>query len=169
MSDLRFEILQSGPILTGKGPEIVQAELDRAMELAVNLLLREVKKDTPVGVRGAEGGLLSTIQSDIIGKGTPVSIGIVATTSKYGRPVELGTKPHMPPSSALVPWVKKFLGYEGKKADRVAFALAKAIAKRGTEGRYMFESAAMEKEDAVRRIFMKAGFEISKKLGGVWL
>ncbi len=168
MGDIRFEILQSGPILTGKGPEIVQAELDRAMELAVNLILREVKKDTPVGVHGAEGGLLSTIQSDVLGKGTPVIKGIVATASKYGRPVEKGTKPHMPPSSALVPWVQKFMGLRGTEAKRVAFALAKAIAKRGTEGRYMFESAAMEKEDAVRRIFVKAGFEISQKLGGSW-
>lgn len=68
-------------------------------------------------------------------------IGVAPTLSAdvYAPPVETGTRPHMPPASALVAWVQKKLGIEDEKqALSMAFAIAKTIAKRGTQGHEMF-------------------------------
>jgi hypothetical protein len=57
----------------------------------------------------------------------------------YAAPVETGARPHMPPSSALVPWVQKKFGIEDEKqATSVAFAIALKIRKKGTQGHQMF-------------------------------
>ena len=86
---------------------------------------------------------------------------------KYAAPVEFGTKPHFPPPSALLPWVKHKLGVsDEKQALSIAFAIAHAIAKRGTAGAQMFGKAierlqqealpVMEKNLAAA--FVKHGF-----------
>ena len=60
----------------------------------------------------------------------------------YAAPVETGARPHMPPSSALLPWVQKKFGIEDEKqALRVAFAIAKKMSQRGTQGHLMFARA----------------------------
>lgn len=58
---------------------------------------------------------------------------------KYAAPVETGAGPHMPPPDALLLWVqKKFNVDDEKQAASIAFAVAKTIAKRGTQGHQMF-------------------------------
>lgn len=60
----------------------------------------------------------------------------------YAAPVETGTRPHMPPVSALLPWVQKKFGIEDEKqALGIAFAISKKMAQRGTQGHYMFMRA----------------------------
>ncbi len=57
----------------------------------------------------------------------------------YAAPVETGARPHMPPPSALLPWVQKKFGIEDEKqAMSMAFAISMAIKKRGTQGHQMF-------------------------------
>jgi hypothetical protein len=71
-------------------------------------------------------------------------IGVAPTlgADKYAAPVETGTRPHMPPPSALLPWVQKKFGFEDEKeALSMAFAVAKSIAKKGTQGHQMFSRA----------------------------
>ena len=60
----------------------------------------------------------------------------------YAAPVETGTRPHMPPASALLAWVQKKFGVEDEKqALGIAFAIAKKMSKRGTQGHQMFSRA----------------------------
>ena len=71
-----------------------------------------------------------------------IGIGPTLKAFEYAAPVETGARPHMPPASLLVAWVQKKFGIEdGKQALSVAFAVAKSIAKRGTQGHQMYSRA----------------------------
>lgn len=92
----------------------------------------------------AFGNLMGSITASFVREATMCRevIGVAPTLGAdvYAAPVETGTRPHMPPASALVPWVQKKLGIEDEKqALSMAFAIAKTIAKRGTSGHFMFE------------------------------
>lgn len=78
----------------------------------------------------------ATLSTEIIGVNPSVQ------AFQYAAPVETGTLPHMPPPSALVPWVqKKFSGIDEKSALSLAFAIATKIRQRGTQGHFMFDRA----------------------------
>ena len=100
----------------------------RGVELIVPL--------TPVAF-GVLAGAMQYAQLDspmhmIIFAGAPADV--------YAAPVETGTRPHFPPSSALIPWVVQKLGVKNEKqAASIAFAIARAISERGTKGAFMFE------------------------------
>jgi len=69
---------------------------------------------------------------------------------KYAAPVETGARAHMPPPESLLLWVQKKFGIDDEKqALSVAFAVAKNIAKRGTQGHQMFSRALAELEPMV--------------------
>lgn len=69
---------------------------------------------------------------------------------KYAAPVETGARPHMPPPESLLLWVQRKMGIDDEKqALSVAFAIAKNIAKRGTQGHQMFSRALAELEPMV--------------------
>ncbi|MHB1673776.1 MAG: hypothetical protein ACYCSP_05945 [Acidobacteriaceae bacterium] len=86
-------------------------------------------------------------------------IGVAPTLGAdvYAAPVETGTRPHMPPPSALVPWVQKKFGIEDEKqALGLAFAIAKTIAKRGTQGHEMFSRALADIEPMAPAVLEQA-------------
>jgi hypothetical protein len=64
----------------------------------------------------------------------------------------MGTSPHFPPIAPIQFWVEKKLGIVGKQAKSVAFLIARAISKRGTQGAHMFGKGFDENEAAVIRI-----------------
>ncbi len=130
---------------------------------AINLLEREVKINTPVGAGPIN--LRDTIHGKVGTSGKTVA-GILGTPVEYGEPVELGTKPHFPPVGPLTFWVEKKLGYSGKEAESIAFAIAKTISKRGTKGAKMFKKALDENEAAVVRILREIPAEIIKRVNG---
>lgn len=69
---------------------------------------------------------------------------------KYAAPVETGARPHMPPPDALLLWVKKKFDIDDEKqAASVAFAVAKKIATRGTQGHQMFSRGLEQLEPMV--------------------
>ena len=81
------------------------------------------------------------IAHEIVGVGTQLG------ADRYAAPVETGAAPHMPPPSALLPWVqKKFEIEDEKHALSVAFAVALQIRKRGTQGHEMFSRALTDLE-----------------------
>jgi hypothetical protein len=72
----------------------------------------------------------------------------------YVDPVETGTRPHFPPPSALLLWVKKkFSVTTEKQALSIAFAIARNISKRGTTAFKMFERAFATLESELQGIF----------------
>lgn len=167
--NLTLKVETSGALLAGKGPEIVQKGLDRAITEATMLLWAEVKKRTPQGVFGAQGGLLESIKTDFPGKGTPVSKGIVATQQKYAEVIEKGRQPGKGVSKegkeALARWIQVKLGITGEKElKQVTFLISRKIKTKGFEGHHMFEQALHDNLSRVEGIFAKHGMTIAQEL-----
>jgi len=163
--DPMFKVVGMGPLLAGKAPEIIQKDLAAAMEKALDLLIRGVKKRTPRGVSGP-AGLAASIQKETVGRGTPLMKGIVGTACKYGEPVESGTKPHFPPVDPIRYWVERKLHITGKEALSVAYAIATIMARSSRLGVHMFEKTSDENEVQVRQIFEEAGLIIVRHMEG---
>jgi hypothetical protein len=100
-----------------------------------------VAMHAPVGATGnLQGGIFAEFHND-----APLMhevISVEPPADVYAAAVEEGTRPHMPPSSALLLWVKQKLHVsEEKQAMSIAFLIARAIAKRGTKAIHMFDQA----------------------------
>jgi len=164
--NLNISIDKSGAILTGKGPEVIQAGLDRLVDMITMYLLAEVKKRTPQGVFGAQGGLLGSIQSQVMGKGTPVIKGQVMSAQKYAEVIEKGRDPGkaMPPEGVLLRWIEVKLGLSGAEAKRVEFLVRRKIGQKGFEGRHMFEKAMTENQVRIESMAQAEGFKIAVNL-----
>jgi hypothetical protein len=174
--------------LTITGLEEAPAELKAAMMAGIPIGLEKiglrgvplVQDHTPVG---ATGNLFGGVFAEFHQEGPLMEeiIGIHPPADMYAGPVELGTRPHFPPPSALLLWVQKKLHIENEKeALSVAFAISRSIAKRGTQGQHMFDQAfaqlqleapgIMEREIAVAIEEWQAGqqrFDLLAGFGGV--
>lgn len=131
--------------------------------------------DTPYNGKPAAvafGQLVNSVHGDIVEGGSVNTVVIAAhpPADVYAAPVETGTRPHFPPPSALVPWVKLKLGAASdKEALSIAFAVAKTIAQRGTQGHFMFERALDQlageagsiMDRALAEALMAAGYKAS--------
>lgn len=146
-------------------PEIVEEELLCVVLEAELLYQRETVERTPAGVGGG-GGLRGSIQALTPTVGAAVVEGGVGTPLVYAPAVELGAKPHKPPVEPLVPWVEQVLGLSGKEAERAAEGIAWKIARKGTEGAFMFHKALAATQDQIRRMAEAAAARILARLGG---
>jgi hypothetical protein len=159
-------------------PEILEAELTPTMELALQLVEAEVKyrmsapEDVNTGV--AAGSLNHQIISrfpDLVGAmGSPL---IYVPVLEFGRaPGEETTdaqgRKHwttMPPIFAIKLWVRRKLGLTGKESASAAWAIAKHIAKHGTEGRFMFKEGLEASQPNVVDLFNQAVARAVAKAG----
>ncbi|GER92685.1 hypothetical protein A45J_0403 [hot springs metagenome] len=164
--ELKVTVTQKGKIFEGVSQEIVRDNLAQAMYEATQFLEREVKKRTPQGVGGAKGGLMSTIQGEVIGKGTTAIKGIVAHQSEYGDVVEKGRTAGKawPPEGSLIRWIEVKMGLSGDESKRIEFLVRRKIGKKGFPGAHMFERALNENWGRLQGIFDRCGFEIAREL-----
>ena len=145
-----------------QAPDMTRRELLVAATDATMLVEREVKDSIP---RGATGLTAESISSDAFS--TPVGvIGLVSSSQASAAFLELGTKPHMPPVEALIPWVRAVLGVSAKRAPSVAFLVARKIAKKGTKPKKYFERAAAATEGQVLRMFENAAARVAAGVTG---
>ena len=125
-------------------PEMVDEELSRAALEASIVVARNVKDVTPVGVsRGGGEGLQASIRYQIYPTAGEVT-GVISSPLSYVEAVEIGTRPHMPPVSALEEWAAS--------KGLSAWAVAKSIAKHGTKGQWMFKKGFAASEPMLERI-----------------
>lgn len=89
--------------------------------------------------RVASGGLLNSVEFEVIQQGRRFLVNL--NLAEYWRFLEEGTKPHLPPISALLDWikVKPILPRPGDNGKiptplQLAFAIRNKIGKEGTEG-----------------------------------
>lgn len=150
-----------------QAPEIVQQEFASAMAEVDALLEREVKELTPSGASGGgAGGLKGSIFSQER-VGPQNVIGVVGTPLAYAIPVELGTKPHFPPVAPLEDWVRAKLGVqEEHEVHGIAFAIARAISRRGTLAVGMFHRTFAAHKGYIEARFLDARNRIAARLGG---
>ena len=148
-----------------QAPAMVIDELKAATWEAELLVQREVQERTPTGV-GAGGGLKGSIHAQnpiIVSAGV---LGVVGTSLSYAVPVELGTRPHMPPIQPLRDWVEHKLGIPEERSYGVARAIAFKIKHHGTEGAHMFREGFKASHRQVVQIFERARGRIVERLAG---
>lgn len=171
--ELKVVVTQKGKIFQGKAAEIVNEKLTSAMYPATSFLERKIKafiRKQPNrrgrGVHGEEGGFISTIHGEVVGKGTPLIKGIVAHQSKHGDVVEKGRTAGKtwPPEGSLLRWIEVKMGVDERTAKRLEFVIRRKIGKKGFEGLHSFEKTLDENWEKIQTIFDKAGFEIAREL-----
>jgi hypothetical protein len=131
----------------GGGP--FTAMIESTMQQALDLLEEQIAIRTPVNTGLLRGSIGTFI------RGRPLAIeGIVATPISYGVPVEYGRAAgKMPPVDAIEYWVKrKGIAPEGQERS-VAFLIARAIGRRGTQGAHMFRDGFDASRPRIEQMF----------------
>lgn len=109
-----------------------------AMRSAVLLVDRDAKKGAPVDT----GRLRASITPEVRTQGNDV-LGVVGSNVEYAPFVELGTKPHWPPISALEVWARRH--------GTSAFVVARAVARHGTKPKKYLQNAFIKNAVAIQR------------------
>lgn len=144
-----------------QAPDVTRRELLASMTQGTLLVEREVKDGMP----RVTGMTAASVVSDAFA--TPMGVlGTVGSSQPSATFLELGTKPHMPPVEALIPWVKAVLGVEPKRARSVAFLVARKIARKGTKPKRPFDKAIAATEGQVLRLFEDAAGRVAAHLAG---
>jgi hypothetical protein len=145
-----------------QAPDIVRAELARAMFEATALLEREVKDATPTATgltRGSISSFVTEIPNGVL--------GVVGSAQPHIVYVELGTMPHFPPLAPIQDWVRAKFGYSDEaQIEGAALAIARKIAARGTLGVGMFHRTFARLTPRVETIFVLARDRIAARLAG---
>lgn len=144
-----------------EAPELVRRELLAMMTVVTLGLEGEVKDAVPKHT----GITANSISSDAFTSSAGV-LGVVGSAQPAALFVELGTKPHMPPVEALVPWVRNVLGVEERKAHSVAYLIARKIARKGTEAQLPFQKTLERMAPQIGREFETAAGRIAQQLWG---
>jgi hypothetical protein len=160
------KLIEKGTLLTGRPAEEVRKAQLAAMHEATQFGVRRVKERTPQGVSGAQGGLMGSIQPDVISSGSKV-IGIIGTANPYGLVVEKGRRPKqkMPPPGVLLQWIELKLGVSREEAEQIELPIRRKIYQRGTKGAFMFEKTLEEDWADFQAIFERHGVRIARELG----
>jgi hypothetical protein len=111
-------------------PTLLQRPVRKALYRMGLAVQGEAAKRAPVGVGGGaglRGSISTTVDSAPLPRFVKVGPGV-----RYGAAVEFGSRPHMPPVSALIDWVRLKAARGSPNPERIAWAIAKTIARRGT-------------------------------------
>lgn len=132
-----------------------------AMTQATLLLQHEVQDTMPA----VSGLTRNSIGQDAFS--TPAgALGVVGSNQATAMFVELGTRPHMPPVEPLVGWVQQRLGVSAQDAQRVAWLVARKIARVGTPKQLVFQKALNNNATQVRGIFEDAAQRLAQMMAG---
>jgi hypothetical protein len=163
---VNLSVTSNSAALRGRAPVAIQNGLDRFVTSATMLLLAEVKKRTPQGVFGAQGGLLGSIQGEVSSKGTPLVKGLVVSAHKYAEVVEKGRTAGkgLPPMGSLVRWIEVKMGLPESQAKAIEFVVRRSIARKGFQGAHMFENALIDNLNRLQTMGEAQGLQIAMEL-----
>ena len=131
-----------------------------AMLKSVAVIEGAVRAETPVNV----GTTRAAWQSQVRGAG-PDLVGRVFNPAEWAIPLEVGRKPgKMPPVDAIQYWVERKGLAQGEDSRQVAFLIARAIGRRGTEGAHMAERGMANATPAVVKIWRGANGQFREAL-----
>lgn len=164
--NVTLSVKTSGALLSGRAPEIVQGALDQAVISATLLLDTKIKGHTPQGVYGAQGGLIASIQHEVLGRGTPLIKGVVKSAHPYLLPIEKGRTPGkaMPPEGSLLRWIEVKMGLDPAAAKKIEYVVRRKIKVKGFKGARMFEKGFNDSWPQIQRMFDGAGLRIVREL-----
>lgn len=146
-----------------KAPDDISRELKATMEVAVGLFEAEVIENTPVGATGLARRSMTT---DIKGQGVDLTGRVFSRDVPVKiASLEAGRKPgKMPPIAPIMLWARRKFGDD--VAASAAYAIQRAIGKRGTKGAKMFEKAFKAKGKDVEKLFERRMTAIVRKVLG---
>jgi HK97 gp10 family phage protein len=102
-----------------------------------------IQRDAKIGAPVDTGRLRASITPSVADLGDVVQ-GVVGSNVTYAPYMELGTRPHWPPISALEVWARRH-GTE-------PYLVARAIARRGTAARKFLQNAMTNNKERIFRI-----------------
>jgi len=134
-------------------PQSVSHELTVAMESSLSFLKGQVTVRTPVNTGKLRASITHSITSQF-----PNLIGVVGSPLPYAPVMEEGRRPgaKMPPVGAIQHWVIRKLGIRGKEGRAIAWLIARSIAKKGIEGKHMFQEGFEASEPTINQLFNEA-------------
>ena len=135
-------------------PQFVRGPIRTFLLKSVILMEGNVKKETPVDT--------GRLRASITHKVEPFR-AVVGTNVAYAPHVEFGTRPHWPPLAALQPWARRHGFPAGRQG---AFLVARAIARRGTRARRMFQKGVEESRGQIIAMWNAVGGEIMARWKG---
>ncbi len=173
---LRLTVKTSGVRSESQIRSFVEREFRRAMTAIVDLGKIEIARNTPVG---ATRKLLSGLYGKVISP-TRVEFGVKGTAGRYVDFAESGRKPgKFPPLAAIELWVKRTdkgkrlmaavkrsynIKNDAQALKQATFLKARAIARRGTRGAFMFKKALPKIKQQAQTSFKAAVKRIEKAL-----
>lgn len=168
MPEISYEIRPSGPLFEGVDVTgVVDREITTTLRELGLLGQRLVVQGSPRGVASGGGGLRGSIYTEL--RGTPgLRSQIIASPLVYAPIVEVGRRPgqRMPPHAPILLWTRRKLGVSGEGAVHAAFLIARKIARRGTQGAFMFQRAYQRLRPYAQQQFQACAARISARLGG---
>ncbi|RLG48621.1 MAG: hypothetical protein DRN90_03305 [Thermoproteota archaeon] len=99
-----------------------------ATNIVCSKLQGEIMQEAP---KGATKALYRSVGFHVTkSRGVRAKVGVMV---KYAEPVERGSRPHMPPVAPIELWVRRKLGKSRPQSQRIAWAIAQTIRRRGTQ------------------------------------
>lgn len=143
-------------------PEITFEELTTFATGAAVFMESEIKERTEVATGTLRNSWLAE-RAQREGDGVSSSVG---TALAYAVPVELGSAPHFPPIAAIADWVKVKLGIGGPAGEKIAYAIARKIASKGTKAQHMVARAFEAGRAEIERQFAITVQNIKRRIAG---
>lgn len=163
MLKLSYKIDLSGPrAVLATAPERIYAAMGRARDIAMLIVEAAVKKNIGSSYESKPPAVcFGFLVNGVFGEPVQGSLGTVTgfvgvnpPADTYALPVETGSRAHFPPIDALILWVQKKFGISDPKAAKsAAFAVARKISQKGTEGHFMFQRAWESTQSDVEQAF----------------
>lgn len=125
------------------------SNMRKPMQQATNLVTTAAQNNAPVDT----GVLKRRILASVSHRGQTTT-GVVGSDVAYAPFMELGTRPHFPPVSALQGWASRH--------GMNAFVVARTIARRGLKARRYLQRALEDNTKRVVSIFVEAVSKIIK-------
>lgn len=158
--DLNFAAMDPG-----KAQQIVDEVFESVMYAATEAVRDDVALETRIAVDPPVTGNLANSWLPTVYSDSNQIIGRVSSSQFYAPYFEFGTKPHFPPTEPLALWLQRKYGLTAEDAKRQSYAVALAISKRGTKGRYPMKKGWESSRERVKRMFDKALERIVQRFG----
>lgn len=158
---LDLEIKAEGLGNLVKTQEIIGQTVKEVLAREVTSLLKDLRETLPA----ASGRLRDSLQISLSQEDNTFRAKI-RTDLPYALAVEKGTRPHRPPLAPLISWARGTPGLAGSEKDgrRIAFLVARKIARVGTKGRHTFAEAEEKGRERLAREVEKGANVIDREL-----
>lgn len=147
------------------GPEIVRTNVNQALHRIGQMMVPMLKAHTPVG---ASHLLRNRTYAEVGGGPYGQRLVVFQSAARngyfYGAGVRGGTRPHMPPYRELIPWVRAVLGIGLPEGARVAWLIARKIARVGTRPNPYHVRALEQAAPGIQAIVSEMGVTIAARL-----